>query len=217
MADDVYALGRWWGVLVYLIVGRPTMLVDTGPAGHAPKILDAVLRAGVDPAGIERIVLTHYDYDHSGSAADLALQLNAPVAVHAADAPLLARPAASPGLRRWLYHPPIPRLLRWTPLTPDETLEDGDALGGWRVMHTPGHTPGSLSLLRGETCIVGDALVYGNGRLRQNVAHLAMDLDVQRASARRLARSGAQVVLPGHYAPCTDPAAMRGLRRTLGV
>ena len=45
-------------------------------------------------------------------------------------------------------------------------------MGDWQVMHTPGHTPGSMSLVRDDVGIVGDALVYMLGQLRPNVRHL---------------------------------------------
>ena len=215
VAEDVFALGRWWGALAYLAVGTETLLVDTGVSRLTGKILGAVRAAGVRPGSIDRIVLTHYDYDHSGSAAQLARELDAPVAIHAADAGLLANPAASPGLRRLLYHQPVPRVLRWEPPEIATTLEEGDTLGDWRVMHTPGHTPGSMSLVRGDVGIVGDALIFSRGRLIPNVRHLAIDLAAQEASTMRLASAGLRTVLPGHYAPCTNPEAVTQLRRRL--
>ena len=215
VAEDVFALGRWWGALAYLAVGTETLLIDSGVSRLAGTILKAVRATGVSPDSIDRIVLTHYDYDHSGSAAQLARELNAPVAIHAADAGLLTNPAASPGLRRLLYHQPVPRVLRWEAPAIGVTLEEGDTLGDWRVMHTPGHTPGSMSLVRGDVGIVGDALVFSRGRLIPNVRHLAIDLAAQEASTKRLANAGLRTVLPGHYAPCTNPEAVDRLRRRL--
>lgn len=217
VADGVFALGRWWGALAYLAVGSETLLVDTGVSRLAGAIVKAVRATGVSPVSIDRIVLTHYDYDHSGSAAQLAQELDAPVAIHAADAALMSNPSKSPGLRRLLYHQPIPRVLRWESPEIAMTLHEGDALGDWRVLHTPGHTPGSMSLVRDDVGIVGDALVYSRGRLVPNVRHLAIDLAAQEASTRRLANAGLRTVLPGHYAPCTNPGAVEALRRRLGA
>ena len=215
VADGVFALGRWWGTLAYLAVGSETLLVDTGVSRLEKPILQAVRATGVRPETIDRIVLTHYDYDHSGSAAQLARALDAPVAIHRADAALVSDPSTSPGLRRLLYHRPVPQVLRWEPPEIATTLEDGDTLGDWRVMHTPGHTPGSISLVRDDVGIVGDALVFRRGRLIPNVRHLAIDLAAQEASTQRLADTGLRTVLPGHYAPCTKPGAVEGLRQRL--
>jgi glyoxylase-like metal-dependent hydrolase (beta-lactamase superfamily II) len=217
VAEGVFALGRWWGALAYLAVGTETLLFDTGVSRLAGTILNAVRATGVRPTSIDRIVLTHYDYDHSGSAAQLARELNAPVAIHAADAALLAKPSASPGLRRLLYHQPVPQVLRWEAPEIATTLEEGDTLGDWRVMHTPGHTPGSMSLVRGDVGIVGDALIFSRGRLHPNVRHLAIDFAAQEKSTKRLANAGLRVVLPGHYAPCTNPDAVDAFQRRLEV
>lgn len=216
VSTDVFALGRWWGVLVYLIVGPETVLVDTGPAGHASKILNAVRAVGLDPSRIDRIVLTHFDYDHSGSAAQLSAELQAPIAIHAADALFLENPHMCPGIRRMLYHPPMSRILGWHGIPANVLLADGDTLGEWMVVHTPGHTPGSISLIRESVGIVGDALLFKNGRLRPNVWHLSTDQAQQLASAKRLARAGLRTILPGHYAPCTNPQATEQLRHRFG-
>ena len=200
---------------MYLVLGAKPVLVDAGPSGHARKIIDAIRSIGISPSTITGIVLTHFDYDHSGSAQELSQELNAPVSIHKADASLLIQPQECPGLRRFLYHPPIPRLLRWRPLQADIELSSGDTLGDWKVLHTPGHTPGSISLVRGTVGLVGDALVYRNCQLRPNVWHLSTNHAQELASAKMLANSGLQIVLPGHYAPSTDPSAVERLARRL--
>ena len=217
VAEDVFALGGWWGALAYLAVGAETLLIDTGVSRVAGAILRAVQATGIQPASIDQIVLTHYDYDHSGSAAQLARELDVPVAIHVADAALVSNPSASPGLRRLLYHDPVPQVLRWEAPEITTTLKEGDRLGDWQVLHTPGHTPGSMSLVRDDVGIVGDALVYSRRRLISNVRHLATDLEAQNSSTKRLATAGLRTVLPGHFAPCTDPRAVKELRRRLGA
>lgn len=216
VAEGVFALGGWWGALAYLTVGTETLLIDTGVARVAGAIQRAIQTTGVSPAAIDQIVLTHYDYDHSGSAAQLARDLDAPVVIHEADAALVANPSESPGLRRLLYHQPVPQVLRWESPEIAMTLREGDTVGDWQVMHTPGHTPGSMSLVRDDVGIVGDALVYMRGQLRPNVRHLSTDTAAQEASTRRLADTALRTVLPGHYAPCTKPGALEELRRRLG-
>ena len=215
VARNVFALGRWWGALVYLIVGPATILVDTGPAGHAKKILAAVRTIGVDPSSIDQIVLTHFDYDHSGSAAQLSAELQAPIALHTADAPFLKTPHMCPGIRRLLYCPPMPRILGWNRTPSNIALVAGDTIGDWTVVHTPGHTPGSISLIRESIGIVGDALVFKRGRLRPNAWHLSTDQAQQLDSAKRLAAADLHTILPGHYAPCTNSHAIEQLRGSL--
>ena len=148
VAEGVFALGGWWGALAYLAVGTETLLIDTGVARVAGAIQRAIQTTGVRPAAIDQIVLTHYDYDHSGSAAQLARDLDAPVVIHEADAALVASPSESPGLRRLLYHQPVPQVLRWESPEIAMTLREGDYGGrlagdAHAGSHAGKHEPGA--------------------------------------------------------------------------
>ena len=214
-APGVYALDAALGAWCYLATGAETLLVDTGIPGRAGAIERAIRRIGLDPAAVDRIVLTHFDVDHSGSARALSKRLAAPTAIHPDDVPYLAAPHQCPGSRRLLYRPWITRLLRWNRPRADQLLGHGETVGGWTVMHTPGHTPGSISLLRDDVAIVGDALVHRRGRLCLNSYGPNTDWRQHVASAKALAGTDAKVVLPGHYSPSTDPAALADLGRRL--
>ncbi len=215
IAPGVFAVDRRWGAWSYLLVGDETLIVDTGPPGRATSIVRSIERAGVDPKSVDRIVLTHFDVDHSGSALALQALVDAPVAIHPDDAPYLAAPEACAGMRKFLYWPWFTWALRWRPPVADQLIQEGDVVGGWTVLHTPGHTPGSISLLRDDVAVVGDAVVCHRGRLRPNVRYLATDWPQQLASTRRLTETGARTVLPGHYSPCTNPDGLRALRARL--
>ena len=69
-------------------------VVDTGIAGSADAILDAVEVLGREPADVKEIVLTHYHDDHRGGAAELGARTGATVVAHRAEAPVIARRAA---------------------------------------------------------------------------------------------------------------------------
>ena len=215
VAHGCYAVDSFLGAWCYLLTGAATVLVDTGVPGRASAILRTVREIGIEPSAIDRIVLTHFDMDHSGSAAELHRRTGAPVVIHEADVPYLAAPETCPGLRSVLYWPLITWITRWRPPVDVSPVREGDMIDDWQVLHTPGHTPGSMSLQRGDVLVAGDAVVYSRGHLRENVPWLATSLSEQRASARRLAASGARVVLPGHYRPCTDPTALSAFARRL--
>ena len=80
--------------------GEGLTVVDTGSAGSAGAILDAVAALGRRPADVKEIVLTHWHDDHRGGAAELAAGTRAPVVAHRADAPVIRghRPGAPPVL-----------------------------------------------------------------------------------------------------------------------
>ena len=127
-------------------------LVDCG-VKRAPARIVAGLRAvGRHPGDVVRIVLTHAHSDHAGGAAEMAARTGAPVAVHERDAPY-AEAGRAPDFDPSLL---VGRLMTrlpaggFPPVAVGERLSDGQVLdvgGGLRVVATPGHTPGHVSLL----------------------------------------------------------------------
>ncbi len=112
------------------------MLVDSGMPGSAKRVLASIERLSRQPRELRSIVLTHCDIDHAGSAAELKRLTGVHVAIHALDAPVLSgkqRPQKGGRAMRLLS-----RLFRLQPVTPDVLLQDGDTIGGFRVLHVPG-------------------------------------------------------------------------------
>lgn len=125
-----------FGTNAYILVCLQTgasVLVDA--PGEANKIF-AQLK-GTDP---QYILMTHSHMDHTGALAEVKSELGIPIAGHHEDAGNL-------------------------PLAPDMLLTDGDAIScgdiQLTVLHTPGHTPGSLCFLTGNYLIAGDTLFPG--------------------------------------------------------
>ncbi len=148
-------------------------LIDTGYPKDAPRILDALVARHIPAHAVRRIIVTHADLDHSGGLAQLKRATQARVVCHTVEKAFLEHP-----LRRqpaaWLLRAPYlltTMLPGYTlrPVTPDELVVDGQELPeGFTVVHTPGHTPGHISLLhRGKRFLIaGDALSNRNGKLR---------------------------------------------------
>lgn len=145
-------------------------LVDTGFKNSSKKIFTAIEKSGRKPEQIKRIILTHSHPDHSGSAAEIKSKLSIPVFIHADDAELLEQGIGgrlphevSPGfLNKILFNLFIKKSPNQTDaLVADEKLKDGEILpiaGGVRVIHTPGHSKGHVSLLleMDKVLIAGD-------------------------------------------------------------
>ena len=139
---------------VYLMRGEGgTVLVDTCYPGHAEKIMDRLAKAGVEAGDISLILLTHGHADHFGSAAELKRLTGAPVAVHEKDAENLRsgrNPQLTPtGLEGRLMKPMLKD--EAPPVEPDVTFGGEMSLEAYgvdaRVIETPGHTVGPVSLV----------------------------------------------------------------------
>ncbi len=173
-------------------------LVDCGLKRAPAKIVSALASIGKHPRDVQRIVLTHAHFDHSGGAARMVDETAAVgVDVHADDAEYVRTGTRVPGdmastAGRILARAPWGDF-QATPVSAE--LADGqvlDVAGGLRILHTPGHTPGHISLLHpgSGVLITGDSIFNMNSRMswptkvvctsfRQNVetAHALGEVD----------------------------------------
>ncbi|HOE79658.1 MAG TPA: MBL fold metallo-hydrolase [Smithellaceae bacterium] len=187
--------------------GTGNMLIDTGSAGMRRKLVSRLKRADLTkPAGI---VLTHAHFDHAGGAALLREMFGCPVYVHRSEAELLKR-GANPVIRGATTFGAIgafmasiapERLLAYPPCPPDVFVEDRldlfDLGADTYILHTPGHTRGSMSVIvGGEIAVVGDTLF---GMCRSSAfPPFAEDQRELTESWRRLLDTGCRIFLPAH-------------------
>lgn len=193
-------------VQAYLIKSESVLvLVDAGMPHTEKNILRKIHQVGGD---LRLIFITHAHLDHYGSAAVLKQQTGALVAVHHADASemalgksSIANTRGSGKLMRWML-PLFQRMMQPQPCKADILLEGGEDLTQYgvaaRVIHTPGHSPGSCSLLtEDEIAFVGDLLTVSRGK-----AHLqrfnAQNWAQVRESAKILADLGVEKCYTGH-------------------
>lgn len=188
-------------------------LIDAGDIEAAPAIEDAVRGLGLDPAGINRIVVTHGHRDHYGAAQELADRYGADILAHGLDAPVIRgeEPVPDPVLLDW--ERPLYEHGLTVPVAPptrvDHELTDSDELpfgGGAAVVHSPGHTHGSIGihLPRHGVLFTGDC-VAGAGQVMLGVFNV--DRAQALASFRRLAALAPSTVCFGHGDPLTADAA----------
>ncbi len=187
---------------VYLVMGPPLTLIDTGPLGALSELRAELRRAGVRAEDLRRIVLTHCDADHVGNARALQRLSGAEVCAHEDDVSYItgARPMPGPAARRAVAavmsrHMARPHI--------DRVLRDGDELDGLTVLHLPGHTPGHIGLLQGRVLFAGDT-VSGGRRLRPAPRLLTWDEVEAWQSIARMAALGVDLLLPGHGTPVND-------------
>jgi glyoxylase-like metal-dependent hydrolase (beta-lactamase superfamily II) len=141
------------------------VLVDAGSTRQEGEILRRMEALG--RSDLRLILITHAHLDHYGSAAALQKETRAPVAIHAADEADMAKGKTRLGAVRLFGRvvkaalPLVERRLRPEPTRADVILSDGSQLDEYglpaRILHTPGHTPGSCSLIvEGGIAFVGD-------------------------------------------------------------
>ncbi len=163
------------------------------PGGDAPSILARVEELGMAPAAV---LLTHGHYDHTGAVSDLRRAWpGVPVYLHPLDAAMMERVDSL-----------VPDIGPTVPYGEGDRVAVGSL--SVAVLHTPGHTPGSVTLEVDGTLFTGDTLFQGScGR----TDFAGGSMDDMLASLARLGRlEGDRRVLPGHEGQSTLEAERRG-------
>jgi len=213
VARGIHLIPSVRGANSYLIHSQgETIIVDTGMPGNDARILDYVKRLGIEPSSISTIILTHPDIDHSGSVAKLKEKLtNVKVAIHEADAPRLAGEKKLKEVKGalGLVLNLMGLFIRLSPVKPDVLLKDSDKIDGVTIIHTPGHTEGSISVyIPGEALLVGDALrTTESGSLR--LPPMTLDLERAKESIRKISALSYACLLPGHGPPIKPDASTK--------
>lgn len=166
-------------------------IIDPGgeiPQNGSDKILKRCRELSVD---IKMIILTHAHFDHMLSLERVRSELGAPLYLHPADFPALADPYISYMSQYGIY----------TPIKPaQDSLSDGDEIKlgeeGLCVLHTPGHTPGSICLIGDDFLISGDTLFCGSiGRCDLAGGN---EIDMAHSLEKLKKLEGDLTVYPGH-------------------
>ncbi len=187
-------------------------LIDAGLKGHDRRINKAIGELGREPSELRHILVTHHHADHCGSLAALKRKSSdATVYAHPLDAPVIAgekpRPGPNPSsVTGRLFGPLITRIPANHPpaVTPDQHVNDGDVLpiaGGIVVLHTPGHTIGSVSFFiegHGGVLFAGDAAAHMFGRLGKPMLLFTEDMGQVKESMRKLAALEFETACFGH-------------------
>jgi glyoxylase-like metal-dependent hydrolase (beta-lactamase superfamily II) len=215
MGVEVYPL-RLGLTRCYVIRDRGAILVDAGMPWQAGSFIRQLARTPVNPAEIRLIVLSHGHFDHAGSAAAIQRLTGAELAAHIADVDIVEgsritkpTPQTRWGATMWSALAPfMPALAARYSAHVDLTIgDDGRPLSDYgiagRIVHTPGHTAGSLSvLLETGQAFVGCMAHSGPPfRAHPDLPIFADDPDQLRRSWEELIALGAQHVYPGHGDP----------------
>jgi hydroxyacylglutathione hydrolase len=197
----------------YLLLGAECVLIDCGSAeGHAALL--ANLRAlGVAPGDLAAVYATHGHYDHISGLARLRELADVALWLHPAEHGAVRSGDGLMTTATLLYDRPFP------PLSVEHALRDGQTLpGGIRVIHTPGHSPGSVCFLLetgGRRVLLAGDTLWGGFH-----PALGSDIEAWRRSLDRLLLERFDVMSFGHevgHLVLDAHAKVAGARRRLGV
>lgn len=155
-------IDRWFAENCYVVVGPSgTQALVIDPGLQAEQVVEGIERHGLT---VETVVNTHGHIDHVAGNALVCEKTGAPLVAHAADlamindVPQQQRRLEKMGIRLDFDLPASPR--------PQMLLEEGKPFAfdgiAFDVIHTPGHSPGGVCLVHGETMFVGDTLFQGS-------------------------------------------------------
>ena len=201
-----------FGTGAFLICEDTITVVDAGWRWTGGRILNQLRRLGRSPQEVSYIISTHMHLDHIGGMDYVKQHSSGRVAAHEREVRFLQRdgqvklpdPSRNPALGILLS--PIYSLLRPPPVEVDILLRQGSQLsilGGMEVIHTPGHTPGSISLYFPSQglLIAGDALEYKRAKLGLPSPWFTADMAQAKESVFQLAKLDVDVLGFSHFPP----------------
>jgi glyoxylase-like metal-dependent hydrolase (beta-lactamase superfamily II) len=200
ITESIYAIPLW-GNRAYLVAEKQLILIDTGMPFQARRILRFIEKIGRKPEELALIILTHHHIDHRGNARELQALTNAKIAAHKKDIPYIQGSKRSYRARLpwWvnllLFITDV--LFREKKVSVDNTLIEDEIVHGLQIIHTPGHTPGSISLFHAKKKVLfcGDTAPYTLGKLKRPNPY-TIDHTHEMASIRKLGAIECQYLLP---------------------
>lgn len=205
----------------FLMMGRKPILIDSGSPGDLPTLKRKIQKAGVSLAEIELLVLTHAHFDHAGNAAAIRQLSGCKVVAQEAEKVFLENGKnaviAPYNLMARLMNPFMNIPFASTKV--DMLIKDPLDLTPYgveaQVILTPGHTPGSLSILTSEgEAVVGDLI--GGGYLlgllfpqKPRYHYWIENMDQIQDSLRKLFTNKITTIYVGHGGPLNGSQARR--------
>ncbi len=205
-------------------------LIDPGLLAQIPMLEKYLQDIGYDIKNVKRIILTHVHVDHAQAANEVKRKSGARIYSHWIDArylahnpPYMGPPSTQETIKK------LEKLgvsveslskeygtLEVEPISVDEQVSDGDMIGSLKVIHTPGHTPGHISLYyeKDKLLLGADSIykkVFGAEGMYISAPQVSMDPTTAIVSAERLSKVNFDKLLMAHQ----DSPLLEGAREAV--
>ncbi len=200
----------------YVIQEKGAIMVDGGPPKMRATFLKRMKNVSVDPQEIQLIVLTHGHFDHVGSAKEIQEITGAQIAIHEKDSMDLEQGCSNwpKGVTTWgkissaIFKPLLKNKMTFPTVKADIILDDNElslnkyGIAG-KIIYTPGHTLGSVSILLDSGELFAGCLAHNRLPLTFHpvLPIYAENIDLVKESWRKVIDAGAKIVFPAHGKP----------------
>jgi glyoxylase-like metal-dependent hydrolase (beta-lactamase superfamily II) len=181
---------------VYLFdVGKgKSVMIDCGAGQSFDRLIENMRKIGFEPEGLQALILTHCHIDHIGSAKELKEKFDCEIIAHKKDADAIEGRDITPTAAQWYG-------VEYSPVSIDHVISEelaklrfGDV--DFNCLHTPGHTPGSISVY----CdIEGKRILFGQDIHGPFDASFGSNIHDWKSSMEKLLSLEADILCEGHF------------------
>ena len=179
---------------VYLLDFGELVLIDTGAGASVNAIIKNIEGLGLDPEKLSTIILTHSHIDHVGGAHQLRKRYGARIIIHTLDAGAVEGGDISSTGAAWYGVPFAPLPVDHKLIREEELLQFG--AHGVLCLHTPGHTPGSISVYLDKD---GKRILFGQDIHGPFLAESGANMSHWEQSMKKLIALNADILCEGHF------------------
>ena len=179
---------------IYLLDLGELVLIDTGAGTSVDKIISNIEKLGFDPKKISTVILTHCHIDHVGGANQLKKRYGARIIMHELDATVVERGDNRMTAAYWygVFFAPLPVDMKLTKEEEQLKFNDQEVV----CLHTPGHTPGSISVYLD---LGGKRILFGQDIHGPFLPEFGSNISHWQKSMEKLLELKADILCEGHF------------------